>query len=1253
MPASPANDPAFQRAGATSLYWSVDAGRVLGFFASPGSSGGERLSLSQAWNDSGGVFFFLGDPFTDSANDPAFAVALRDMLSWGGWPSRGQKLLWLAHASTTPFALVGTSVDTLGSGTTLSLRNGASFDFNAYLLGCARGMQMSLASGNATPGFVLNGACAFTTPAGPLAPVDGRITIPVTGAQAGCLCFSIVLPDGGAGGDLDQMGVGLRYAFPAEDGAAGYLHMPVLVQPAALSLYASLDPLRQRDPARTRLSFFSGAPDPGPGAMMSNFATARGHDVLLAPRFDGERPAGLVFAVQPLMDGAAGTVPVCHYLTLDGDFAISTNTPPSVLAALGDDMPIERLVCGASGLEYLGIPDEGEHRLVFMPSRNAYAPATLSTDPDQPLLTDAATTAWVYVRPGSGQTIDYYAQPDQATLYKASADAWLDFLEIPAATLPSPDGQRAFPVSAYRGLVASEAETAQALERRVLAPDRRRAIMRIVDPPASRATPGPTGDLPPVTADLFGVTPQGIAVGIDKATLQWAWLGIANMSAGPAATVPDLRFTRIQGDFKQAMQTNRLFMVMANDNVLMQAGSVAYLLTPQAIADIRADPQGVQPGTIDRVAAAMTGRPYESEGLFQAALNDAAPGISPADMLVFERAAGQLIAIIDGWRFQMSPRNWVNPRRDQRKHAFLIFKLAAGRSLAALVDDVSAWTWPEVATFGSDSATTRDEIQSIIADARAIYQRASDAGQSSPYAHFIERIVDDENWCGILSLSCDVPLESLPEPLQALAVGIDPARFYAHHVSFELTPFDAPGGALSFAQTAMSGLIDYDDPTDQFFEKDIEFAFKVLRLTIGFKGSKISSFSSRIELLANRLFGASARLWPTDRGNNLILEGTYQKQMGTDGKQQGTYLFSLAGPGTFRLDESALSSVEILSARLVIAQPADPARPKQPVRSFFQLGGNMRFWQPAGFDPFTYGPDKPSAPAQPSDAPLVLDEVSPGVFAMPVADSAPDEPRVTDDADATDGFLRFDNLAVDMSYIAATRVPSFALRTDKMSFDLDNSAARPNSLGNRFPVRLSTLVAAPNLAETGKPPAGQDPKDLGYVSVSCGLQQSKLVNPWYGIEYELKLGGLGALAAGAELTLKVLAAWSGGGTDDAPAVYVGVRLPGLKDAIGIELPIQQVLKLGFRNIEFHTYPAQPNDPTRLAYLMRFRNFGLQVLGYTFPSGHNDIYLFGNPDEANSTTLGWYAAYSADEDDKKNKASTAQQRRLAGRHRENN
>src|SRR5262249_42896183 len=164
------------------------------------------------------------------------------------------------------------------------------------------------------------------------------------------------------------------------------------------------------------------------------------------------------------------------------------------------------------------------------------------------------------------------------------------------------------------------------------------------------------------------------------------------------------------------------------------------------------------------------------------------------------------------------------------------------------------------------------------------------------------------------------------------------------------------------------------------------------------------------------------------------------------------------------------------------------------------------------------------------------------------------------------------NRGILMEVDRYVREPTSRFVWDHLPFDPAHTVPRPTSLGSRFLARVRLLGVWPNVAARGQPPSGQDPKDVGYVPATAqGLQQRRLTLPWFALQYELNLGSLGALAASSGLSMSLLAAWSQGGTDSQPAVYFGIRLPGMKDAIGVELPLQGVIKLGFRTIEFSTY----------------------------------------------------------------------------------
>ena len=700
--------------------------------------------------------------------------------------------------------------------------------------------------------------------------------------------------------------------------------------------------------------------------------------------------------------------------------------------------------------------------------------------------------------------------------------------------------------------------------------------------------------------------------------MPWAWLAIGNTGASSDG-LPDLRFTAVDGAFRQAVLSNRLFMVLGDAKSVLDNGSVAYQLTRASLGLIKAlppPPKGVPPAVYDAVAKAVEKdgyRVYPTETAFNDMLKDATKaigGITPEEMLVFQRFAGLLSPAIGDWLFRMSPRNWAAPDRVGPKNARLIFKFVGGRTLADLVADTAAWRWPEASSEDGKASTARDDIQSIIRTAREASAAAKAKNQTSPYEPFL-KVVDNPNWSGVLALSVEVPLDSLPEPLQPLAAGIDPKSFYAHHLGLTATSFTSDSGAIKFDVTSSFGLIDYQNPVDQYFSSDIPFAFRVQQLTVGFENGKLSSFSSSAQLMINRLFGADTRLFPSEHGNNIILDGVYQTERNDGGGQRDTYVFAMRETGAYQLALSALTEVGVEQTRLATVRAADPASGNTTVTGAFQMTGRLRFVEPDNFDPFCWGP-----PTPPPD--------TTGAFLSADAPAA--------DATGSKGLL-FSNYTITMSFALSDPANvKFTVADGAIAFDTANSPARQDSLFARFPLRLTGLLATPDTKVMGGEASTRDPEAAGFVSVSAPLQQGKLTQPWYGLVYEVDLGTLGALAGSVGLTVRLLAAWSPANNPEGrTAVYFGVALPGVEKMLGVTLPLQGILDIGFRTIQFTTYDDKDG---RRQYLMRLRDFGLHVLGLSFPPGHNDITVFGNPDQTSNTKLGWYAAYENGKSDKK-------------------
>jgi hypothetical protein len=1222
-------EPVFTRAGQTSLYWLDPANPTVGFWSSGATVLGANPTLTQSWADTGGTYLFLAAaPATQDAFVTALAAYLREFR-----PDGAPRFLWLQNPSDPMLAwrIQELYVIPVSAGASRwQVARRVDFAFDDYTVVIRSGAIVATGdAGDAGWGFVLADAsdipaAMLLTPVAELQARRSSTVLSMSGQAAGCwrFAFDAAAPSGGT--DIfGRLGCLIQYFMPdAEDDSVIPIGFSALRQPssAPLTFYATTDSLRPLNGDRTNFSFFSWSGGGSPVALHSGFATARGYGVDLTPLASGSvgvAPARLVFAFAPSREGGAGDatplVPGSFYMVPDGAYAVTVLEPAAVQ---GTTVEIDRLLCGTSGLEYLGLPPAGSSALTFVPGKPAYAPMD-SKSLGQDALSPLGTTSWVYAQAPSNGTIRYYAQPEDAPLFRSPVPTphtsrllsaaqtqtatdsigFLDFLEVVASDLPPPNGSRAFPMAPYRDLDASLLMNAMQLEQLALAPCRRAMLVNMhgSDLQDGRSEAMADGD-----AVTIGVTPQGIAVGVAADDKTWTWLGIGQSGSG-SVQKPDLRFTKIEGDFKQAMLTNNLFMVLGNADEFANDGSVSYRLTALILNVIAASPvvKTWPAGLLPAVKAYFSAHGYASyptRTAFDGALRDAYALIKGEEMLVFRRFAGELTPVIENWPFRLSPDNWTDPNREGQTNTYFIFKFVLGRSLGDLVGDLSTWAWPAAAAPGGDAAAAQRDIHDIIVQALAP-DGATPPQSGSPYSHFAH-VVTDPNWTGILALSADVPLDALPGPLQVLAAGIDPLAFHAHHVGMSVTPFKVNDGALTFSKSSMFGLIDYEDPEDQYFSTDISFAFRVLQLTVEFENSVITNFKSRVELLVNRLFGAPTRLLPSIHGNNVILDGAFQQQKLADGTVHDTYVFAAPTSNTFASGQFVLNSVELLTTQLLTSKSSDPSTGDDTVDATFLITGNLRFYEPENFDPFCWGP---------------------------TAD--------------TDGYLRFGNLAVGMTFSLGdpAGTTAFVLQDGNLSFDLANSVARPDALVSRFPVRLARLIATPDpkLAAPGPTPPvpvePQTPSDMGFVSVSVPLDQSLMAQPWYGLSYMIDLGTLGALAGSTGISLEVLAAWTPAATGDAPAIYFGVKLPGTKDAFGVSLPLQGIIKLGFRSIEFMVDNEEGQPRT---YTLRLRDFALRLLSLSFPPGHNDIYLFGNPNQTAGTKVGWYAAYAAEGDKKK-------------------
>ncbi|CAM2010157.1 hypothetical protein [Acanthopleuribacter pedis] len=1317
--------PVFAQDGDSALYF-WDGSKRGGYRRSPGFSAGSQVSLTASLADHGAVWFWCDTDITDGA---AFGQSLETWLE--RQPPAAQRLVWIQDADADPTrwrtTLVATAVGPHGG---LSVWSGALFDWNGVKTTVSAGCKLATAEKNELYGLTLTfegkNALRLQTEDGVFIASEGLAGVSYSPYRGGCLVWNTTLAAAVAGtaSPMQKLGVSQRFFAPdreARDGTVTVLRTEPLIQPVGgdpITLYASMDPFRPLDRFSSRLSLYLTHNHTRNHVVFeTGFAQQTGQGIHLTarvPKLGVNEAPGFVLAVQPLVCGDPGSVPVTHYFTPDGDFHLTAlksprpevrpsqedpraAEPSGVPAAQPSAVPAaqpsagsaarrtpnQRLLCGMNGAEYVGFPDENLV-LWFRAGHAAYAPDAgaapttavaaarlqfgvgegAGTDaepaPAAPWLTELGTTAWLWFT-GPDKNIHYYAQSEAALFYAAASDAFLSFFEMPTALLHSYNPDVAFPMLGYAGLPAARIPLAQVLENEAIAPARLQRITALT--PNGNAQPA-GGGTQPAAADQAAtrqvrrqvtppgdnqavVSPSGLTIGYGKDDAPWDWLGIGNTGSNDDGA-PDLFFTAVQGPFRDALMSNNLFMVLGDADTLMRSASVAYQLSQNTLA-LMADLPDQDPNwnaVVNAVAAAVAAhpKPYKTESEFNAMLDGVQPKPNPAQQDLFRRYGGLLTAVVGDWTFRLSPRNWTGVNRDTR----LIFKFVTDRGLRALVDDTSAWLWPEAA--GAHQNTVRNQILRQITDAEGAVRLAEARGDHSPYANFVD-VVHDPAWTGVLALNGEVPLTSLPEPLQPLAAGIDPALFQGHHLGFATTGFKPDGkGGLTFDVSASFGLIDYQDPIDQTFDSDtVNFAFKVQELTVAFANGLTTDFTATAQLLVNRLFGTQTELTPTAHGNNLMLDGVYQEQSLDGGTPRGTYLFRMRDPGVMRLSMGQLSEVAVDSVRMAVVRACDPEADVTTVQTLFQMDGRLRFKEPGGFfDPFCWGPVDGTVRGAEKDA-LALDG------------DARDKTKpegVNPKAEVPEGSrgLLFANYAISMAFpLADPRDLSFGIVDDNLSLDTAHSPAREDALFARFPLRLVDLISSPDpwITEGIPPTTNRDsdprlpeplrfsPESAGYVSIAAPLRQGRLSAPWFGLVYELDVGTLGALAGSMGITLRMIAAWSPGAFENAPAVFLGLALPGVSEAVGMNLPLQGMLDLGFRTAQFECY----RDDKGVQYLLRLRDFAVRVLGWSFPPGHNDIILFGNPDQSADTKLGWYAAFEDIKVKEKGKTKKRQETRL--------
>lgn len=1192
----------------TRIYYTLNmTGTPPGYtvaFVPAGPSSANPLSLSQSWA-SAGVYLLLRETPRDW--ERFFAAAERWLAETIAVDAR---FVWITNPNDPLDRWVVTRLKArAGAGPARTIAEAAQVRIGGYTVVIEGRSTVQLNASN--DAFVIQRAAGSPVYVQAdrgrtrLSSADTTITLPMSGALTGCILFSLPVRDATTArpvADLDALDVGFRF-YTSDEYRPGFGAITSLryvlfdLEGGALTLYASIDPANLLAPDRTRFNLL--APGAQTGSPISSYyRTNLGQVIQLTPTAHALSPAGprLVFTRRAFTADLANIQDFS--LTVEGSFIIGVKAPQRGASEPG--APIERFMCGVSGMEYLGLMVESGNLVHFFAGQPAYAPnfrlsTTALPDPNaaprSAVALDATlTTAWAYVTPPSGQKIVYYAQPEASTFYRTQLQqgetpGFLRLMEVQAAALSAgPARAVAFPLLPYARLEGALTQDFFQFEVQVVSPTRRGMIPNleavagqagVPREPSVVATlsapPPPPPPSQPSAGDKTGITPQGLIARFNNDTSNWKALVLAQTGNG----AQQLQFSAIRGAFRAALQTNQLFIVIADREQFFRCASINYKLTAQSFADLKAFANpSIPDATLQQLRGAMLDKPWDDIDAYKTALNGAigAGYTTYLNDLLKYGAFARLS--IEQWTFDLSPYLW-----DQH-HTILVFKYGA-KSLEDLVADTTTWSWKEAAQLDNSVSATQQAILQIIADAK---ERAR-AGQTA-FAHFADEVAGNPNWNGILFLRAFVPLTELPQELRGIAAGIDPSLFYAHHVGIDVAPITvASNGSVARADSALFGLIFYNNPEDQFATGQ-DYQFKVLSLTIQFQNSAIINFFSQIELMINRLFGEPSLLSDLQPNNNLVLSGVLQTLNG-----HSSYVFIQQAPKVYKLVSYVLDEVEITRAQFITMTSNVESGD---IQTRFALTGNLRFKELPQFDIFSFG-------------------------YRYQGDGAVDFA----------GQLRFSNLSIFMTFNAETPADkTFVFDAGKLTFDMAQSVARPTSLFNHFPLKLTGLVqqratlAASSTSVT-------TPGDLGFISVAppAGMHQSVPNDDWFGLVFDLNLGTLGALAGNLGFVVALLAAWQPGTAQSS--TYIGLKLPGSKSA-NAEIPIEGILKLTFKRIEFVASDLDPADPGKgRAYVLKLRRIALSVFSASFPPGQTDLYLFGNPAAGDNNTLAWYAAYLKD------------------------
>lgn len=217
---------------------------------------------------------------------------------------------------------------------------------------------------------------------------------------------------------------------------------------------------------------------------------------------------------------------------------------------------------------------------------------------------------------------------------------------------------------------------------------------------------------------------------------------------------------------------------------------------------------------------------------------------------------------LEDWNFKVEfdPIRTPGPASDQpkpRNGSIVVLKYRKGKLRDQLLED-TGWSNREFLTEGT-RADARDVIKAWLESTRAgspTDERSPD--RTDPYRN-IRRILDNEDWNGVLIINPAIDLGNLPAALLSVVPGMDVEKFRGHHLGFTQNrlEWDPKDKQPAIKRSSLFGLIDYKDKggfparrkrRNDSAVDDGQFDMLVEWMRVVFANSEVQDFDAAIQI---------------------------------------------------------------------------------------------------------------------------------------------------------------------------------------------------------------------------------------------------------------------------------------------------------------------------------------------------------------------------------------------------------------------